>query len=249
MKAVILAGGLGERLKKGLRHYGSNVRVEPKPLVEVNGIPLIRHVIEQIVSTSDIREFVVATGYLGDNISTYFNEVRQELSKFNVNIKVIDTGVESQKAGRLLKLKEIGCFNDGEDFLLSNADDLYDINVSEIINFHKNHNDLLTIVTSPWKADFGEIEYDKSSMKIINMVEKGERVVNTGLMILDPRVLEYAKPELNMECDVYPHVVRLGKASCYHHNGRWMSANNVEELRLVEVALNENKINMKKLTI
>ena len=124
MKVVILAGGLGTRLPE----YTKTI---PKPMVKIKGKPIITYIINHYKKFG-FNHFIIATGYKGRIIKNYFKK-----NKFESNIEVIDTGLKTMTGGRVKRIKEY--LKEEDDFLLTYGDGLCNINIAELIKFHKSY--------------------------------------------------------------------------------------------------------------
>src|SRR5947209_1750997 len=151
MKAVILAGGLGTRLSE-------ETDVRPKPMVEIGGRPILWHIMKHLAHY-DVREFIVALGYKGDMIKRYFADYSRLNADFTVQLRsgdvlrhqscvedwtvhLVDTGLTTMTGGRL---KRLAGLLGGETFLMTYGDGLADLNIADLIKFHKQHQRLATI--------------------------------------------------------------------------------------------------------
>lgn len=143
MKCVILAGGLGTRISE-------ETDLKPKPMIEIRGMPLLWHLMK-IYSTYDINDFVICCGYKGYMIKEYFANYFLHMSDVTINMKnnkmevhkkfaepwkvtLVDTGIETMTGGRLKRVKN---YLEHDTFCFTYGDGLSNINISELINFHK----------------------------------------------------------------------------------------------------------------
>ncbi|HCK04006.1 MAG TPA: glucose-1-phosphate cytidylyltransferase, partial [Methylophilaceae bacterium] len=162
MKAVILAGGLGTRLSE-------ETHSRPKPMVEIGGMPILWHIMK-ILDFYGINEFIICCGYKGFYIKDYFNnyhlrntDVTFDLannsseiirnSKENWSVTCVDTGDDTLTGGRLKRVKEF--LSPNEPFLFTYGDGVGDINVNNLINFHKSHGKLATVTAVTPPGRFG----------------------------------------------------------------------------------------------
>ena len=155
MKVIILAGGFGTRLSE----YTDTI---PKPMVSIGGKPIISHIM-QIYSNYGHNDFYVALGYKGNVIKDYFKSTNNDSWKINL----IDTGTDSMTGGRVKRFQKlIG----NETFMLTYGDGLWDINITDLVSFHKNHGKLLTVTAVRPPARFGALKLKES--EVINFKEK-----------------------------------------------------------------------------
>lgn len=196
MKAVILAGGLGTRLSEetGLR---------PKPMVEVGGRPILWHIMK-LYSFHGINEFIICCGYKGFMIKEYFANYFLHMSditfdmannKMKVhrqraedwNVTLIDTGEFTQTGGRIKRIKEY--LND--TFCLTYGDGLSNINIKELINFHKNQKCDATISAVQPNGRFGSLDIDKYRVsKFLEKPQGDGQWVNGGFMVCEPAIID-----------------------------------------------------------
>lgn len=242
MQAVILAGGLGTRLSEmtGLR---------PKPMVEVGPWPILRHIME-VYSHHGVDEFVVALGYLGDVIKRYFQDmvdldgdVTLDLGARRVDrhgsrlpswrIHLVETGLHTQTAGRLLALAPRLA---GGPFMLTYGDGLSNVDVGALLAFHKAQGKLATITAVRPPARFGALTLEEG--RVAAFVEKtqlAEGWINGGFMVLEPGVLAYLKsPEQVLERDVLPVLAAQGQLAAFRHEGYWQCMDTVRDLKMLQ---------------
>ena len=176
MKAVILAGGLGTRISE-------ETHLKPKPMIEIGGKPILWHIMK-IYSAYGINEFVICCGYKGYMVKEYFanyflhtsdvtfdmqNNKMEVHQKFAEPWKVtlVDTGLETMTGGRLKKVKN---FVEGETFCFTYGDGVSDVNISKLIEFHKNNKTIATVTAIQPPGRFGTL--DISGNKITSFKEK-----------------------------------------------------------------------------
>ena len=151
MKVVILCGGKGTRLAE-------ETKIKPKPMVKIGNKPILSHLIE-IFNRQGFKDIILATGYKGHIIKNYYDNKK--------NILVVDTGKNTLTGGRLLKLSKY--LKDGP-FFMTYGDGLADINLKQLLKFHKKHKKLATITAVRPPARFGELYLNKN--KVIRFQEK-----------------------------------------------------------------------------
>ena len=147
MKVVIFAGGYGSRL-------GSLTSNTPKPLIKLNGTPIIWHIMKYY-SIFGLNDFIILGGYKYKVLQKYFSQNKKKFSTNNVNwnIKVVNTGKNTMTGGRLKRIKNL--LVDGDDFCLTYGDGLSDLNIAKQIKFHKKKKKLATILAVHPPARFG----------------------------------------------------------------------------------------------
>lgn len=242
MKCVILAGGLGTRLRE-------ETEFKPKPMVEIGGIPIIWHIMKNL-SKFGINDFVICLGYKGHLIKDYFlnfenwnNDIRVKLGKFREvevlsqssyhpwNISLVDTGLESNTALRLKKIKR---FIGNERFLVTYGDGLSDINISDLIEFHESHQKLATLTAVQPISRFGLITLNEKN-KICEFKEKQkiEAWVNGGFFIFEPKVFDYFNDDEPLEQGPLNKMVKDEQIFAFKHGGFWQPMDTYRESLLL----------------
>jgi glucose-1-phosphate cytidylyltransferase len=244
MKAVILAGGRGTRLSE-------ETQLKPKPLVEAHGKPLIWHIMQNF-SRFGVNEFIVLSGYKGQQIREYFanfwlhqadltfdlstsNQVVHEVRGLPWKVTVIDTGNDTNTGGRILYLKD----SISEDFLLTYGDGISDVDISELMSCHKDSNNLATLTAVQPPARFGALNLKNN--KVINFQEKPDSDgawVNGGFFVFNPDIFEFISGgNTSLEIDVLPRIASLGKLGAHLHKGFWQPVDTIRDLQRLEEAI------------
>ena len=194
MKTVILSGGLGTRLSEMTAHV-------PKPMVEIGGKPILWHIMN-IYANYGFEEFIIALGYKGEIIKEYFLNYRGIHSDLNIDlssgqvemygetntnwrVQLIDTGLHTQTGGRIKALKD---YIENETFLLTYGDGVADIDISELVAFHKSHGKLATVTAVHPPARFGGLVLNGN--KVEEFSEKNqaqEGWINGGFFVLEQK--------------------------------------------------------------
>lgn len=207
MRTVILCGG------KGTRAY-PHTTVVPKPLLEVDGEPVLGHLL-RIYADQGFTEFVLSAGHLADRIVEF---ARGCPSSWDV--EVVDTGVETGTAGRLTGVRHL---LDGP-FMANYADGLGDVDLAALVDFHSGHPGAATLTSMALPSQYGTIETDRYD-RIIEFREKPrlpDHRINGGYFVFDPRVFDHFHgPDL--ERDVLPELGDAGQLYAYRHQGFWKS--------------------------
>ena len=211
MKAVILAGGKGTRLKP-------YTTVFPKPLMPIGDKPILEIVVQQLKSHG-FNEMIMAVGHLAELIMTFFNDG----SKYGIKIKYTREDQPLGTAGPLALMKD----ELNETFLMTNGDVLTTLNFSELVNYHKRNGTIATIALKKRdvKIDFGVVELDDSN-SIVGYSEKPkiDHLVSMGVYIFEPRVLEYIKPTEYLDFpDLIKRLISNGEiVKGYVYDGYWL---------------------------
>ena len=246
MKAVILAGGRGTRLSE-------ETQFKPKPMVEACGQPLIWHIMQNY-SRFGITDFIVLTGYKGQQLREYFanywlnnSDITFDLSKETTkvhkvrglpwNVSVIDTGLDTNTGGRILQIKNLV----DADFLLTYGDGVADVDINELINSHNNSDNVATLTAVRPPARFGALEIEGN--QIIDFREKSESDsswINGGFFLMSPKIFDFFDSENPIfELDVLPGVAKVKKLGAYKHTGLWQPVDTIRDLEKLEELINQ----------
>lgn len=229
MKAVILAGGLGTRLSE-------ETVIKPKPMVEIGGKPIIWHIMKSY-SAHGINEFVICLGYKGYLIKEYFANYFLHVSDVTFDLKnnkmeihqnsseswkvtLVDTGEETMTGGRL---KRVGKYLGDEDFCFTYGDGVSDVNISELVKFHKEQGRLATVTAVQPPGRFGVLDFENTLVKGFKEKPQGDGAwINGGFFVLSPKVLEYIEHDkTTWEQEPMNKLAFTGQLSAYMHNGFW----------------------------
>jgi len=241
MKVVILAGGLGTRLSE-------ETDLKPKPMVEIGGKPILWHIMK-IYSYYGFNDFIICCGYKGYMIKEYFvnyflhqadvsidlKENKLEIEQPNVEpwrIKMIDTGLDTMTGGRIKRIqKHIG----NEPFLLTYGDGLGNVNISELVAFHKEQKKLATVTVVQPSGRFGAIHFDaENAINIFSFQEKpkGDNSwINGGFFVLQPEVFDYIKDGDTTVWEKEPleNLAKDGQLCAYRHNSFWKPMDTIRD--------------------
>ena len=241
MKTVILAGGLGTRLAE-------ETETKPKPMVEIGGRPILWHIMN-IYRESGYREFVVALGYKGDVVKSYFlnyrylrNNISIDFSRGRVEVedgepedwavRLIDTGLQTQTGGRLRRLApSLG----HEAFMVTYGDGVADLDVRDLVAFHRRHGRLATVTAVRPPARFGGLVFDGDI--VTQFAEKpqiGEGWINGGFFVFEPQVLDYIDGDDTMlEREPLERLAADRQLAAYRHEGFWQCMDTLRDVRLL----------------
>jgi glucose-1-phosphate cytidylyltransferase len=244
VKAIILAGGFGSRLSE-------ETALRPKPMVEVGGKPILWHIMN-IYAAHGVEEFIVALGYRGESIKQYFlsfyalnNDISVDLASGetivhnggrqpNWKVHLVDTGLHTQTGGRLRRLR--GWLEPDETFMFTYGDGVTDLDVRDLLRFHRSHGKLATVTTVRSPARFGRIGFDGD--RIVDFYEKpeaGEGWINGGYFVLHARAIDYIEgDETVWEREAVEALVRDGQLMGYRHAGFWSCMDTLKEKNFLE---------------
>ncbi|AUQ70799.1 glucose-1-phosphate cytidylyltransferase [Phaeobacter inhibens] len=248
MKAVILAGGLGTRLSE-------ETSLKPKPMVEIGGRPILWHIMK-IYTSFGITDFVICLGYKGYVIKEFFanyalqtSDVTIDMSSGSVEvhraavepwrISLIDTGEHTMTGGRL---KRISHLIDGT-FCMTYGDGVGDINIKELVSFHRSHGLKSTVTAVAPPGRFGLL--DLNDTRVAGFVEKpkgeGGRI-NGGFFVLEPEALDVIDGDADMwEDNPMRRLVSQGQMAAFHHDGFWQPMDTLRDKNNLEQLWNEGR--------
>ena len=251
MKVVILAGGLGTRISE-------ESHLVPKPMIKIGGKPILWHIMQYYASYGH-KEFIILAGYKQEVIKDYFNnyylhnsdttfylknQSRQLVKSYSDDwiVTVLDTGLHTSTAGRLLYAKEHLINEDA--FLLTYGDGLSDVNLDELISSHKQSKADVTLTAIRPKGRFGLLDIDDKNM-IKSFKEKSDNDlnwINGGFMVVNPSIYQQIKSENDvLETDVFPVFSNNGLYS-FKHYGFWQSMDTLRDKELLENLISQDII-------
>jgi glucose-1-phosphate cytidylyltransferase len=248
MKAVILCGGQGTRLRE-------KTETIPKPMVRIGGKPILWHIL-RTYAHYDITDFILCLGYKGDVIKDYFrnflaanndftvtlgeqSSIQIDLQSFpeaNWTVTLADTGENSMTGSRV---KQIQKYLHGEDtFLLTYGDGLCDVNVEETLAFHKRGGQLLTVTGVRPPSRYGEIISDETDT-VVSFAEKpqvGTSMINGGYFVCDASFLNYLSddPSCILERGPMEQCAKDKQMKAFEHQGFWQCMDTFREWQYLE---------------
>jgi glucose-1-phosphate cytidylyltransferase len=230
MKAVILAGGLGTRISE-------ESFSRPKPMIEIGGKPILWHIMKTY-SHHGIHDFVICCGYKGYVIKEYFanyflhlSDVTFDMSNNRMEVHqqhsepwkvtLVDTGENTMTGGRVKRVVEY--VRDEETFCLTYGDGVSDVNISELIAFHKSQNVMATLVATRSPARFGVLNLKGDKVTSFMEKPKSDRtLINGGFFVLSPRVIDYiAGDQTSWEQEPLEKLAQEGNLAAFQHHGFW----------------------------
>ena len=231
MIAVILCGGKGTRLAE-------ETHSRPKPLVKIGSAPILSHILN-IYFKSGISDFVLALGYLGNEIINHYNKQWREDAIYGslrnyINLDFVDTGLNAMTGGRLHALRER--LSGEDEFLLTYGDGLSDVNIGDVIKFHRNHKKTATITAVHPPARFGVLEID--DFRVTHFREKSQTDVgwiNGGFFVLNKSILNLINGEHTV-LEEFPleYLASNGELMAYKHDGFWQCMDTVRDKEYLE---------------
>lgn len=242
MKVAILAGGVGSRLSE-------ETEVKPKPMVEIGGKPILWHIMMHY-SYYGYKHFVIALGYKGEVIKKYMVDYCSLNSDLTVNLRtgevkimggykpdwtveLIDTGVPTATGGRIKRLKP---YLDNGTFFLTWGDGVSDINLHDLLRFHKSHGKLATLTAVRPPARFGHLELDGD--QVVEFSEKPqtkEGWINGAFFVLEPGVFDYIDgDDTQFEREPLERLAKDGQLMAYKHTSFWQCMDTLRDKKRLE---------------
>ena len=242
MKAVLLAGGLGTRMRE-------ETEFRPKPMVEVGGRPVLWHIMK-ILGQQAVKDFVVCTGYKSEVIKNYFTNygaVNQDFTvklgdqtnikyhgshdEFDWTVTVADTGALTQTGGRISRIRK---FVEGERFLCTYGDGIADIDLDALVAYHESHGKIATMTAIQPLSRFGVLDLD-SDGSVLRFKEKPqvEGWINIGYFIFEPAIFDYLDDNSVLEQEPLRRLAEDGQIAAYPHTGFWQPMDTFRESQML----------------
>jgi len=257
MKVVLLAGGYGTRISEESKY-------KPKPMVEIGDMPILWHIMKYY-SSFGFNEFIICAGYKQQIIKRWFSDYflynsdvtfdfsnkKDELTVHTNKVEpwkvtIIDTGLDTLTGGRIKRVKD---YIGDEDFLLTYGDGLSDVDLNELIKFHKKSGKTATITVVKPSERFGVPVLDKAGnvKSFSEKLNNEETYVNAGYMVLSPNVFKYIGGDSTaFEGDVLPVLAKDGELAGYRHSGFWQCMDTLREKNDLEEMWLSGKAQWKK---
>jgi glucose-1-phosphate cytidylyltransferase len=252
MDVVILCGGKGTRLSE-------ETNLKPKPMVEIGGKPILWHIMKYY-STFGYNRFVLALGYKADYIKEYFLNYKVTNSDFTTNllpntppvfhneaeesnweITFIDTGLETLKGARIKRIEK---HLKSDNFHLTYGDGVSNVDIGNLVKFHKNHGKLATVSAVRPPSRFGEMVIKGDDVNVFD--EKSQMhtgFINGGFFVLNKKVLDYLSEEEDCDFEFGPlqQIVKDKQLKAYKHNDFWQCMDNVRERDFLNKLIEKGK--------
>lgn len=243
MKVVILAGGYGTRISE-------ESQFKPKPMIEIGGMPIIWHIMKEF-SFYGFNEFVICAGYKQDYIKKWFRDYSLITSDVSFDftsgdtvithnkhtepwkVTVIDTGLQTQTGGRVKRIKE---YIGNEPFILTYGDAVSDIDVKQLVDYHKSHGKLATVSVYNFGQNKGVLEIKDGKVEAFR--EKSNLdgdLINIGYMVLEPEFFDYIDGDATvLEKDPMSKLIDNNQLMAYVHKGFWQCMDTMREKEKLE---------------
>ena len=250
MKVVILCGGLGTRLRE-------ETEFRPKPMVEVGGRPILWHIMKTYAHYG-FSDFVLCLGYRGATIKDYFLNYETINNDFSVclgeksriqyhgrhseqdfTVTLADTGLECMTGGRIRKIQK---YLVGDRFLLTYGDGVSDVDISQLIEFHRNHGKLATVTTVSPMSRFGIVELtDESRVRKFTEKPKSDGLMSAGYFVLERGVFDYlGGDDCVFERDPLERLAADGQLMAYRHEGFFYAMDTYREYQYLNELWHNN---------
>lgn len=242
MKAVLLAGGLGTRMRE-------ETEFRPKPMVEIGGRPVLWHIMK-LLGQQSLRDFVICAGYKSEQIKNYFLNYRAMNLDFTVRlgggqapqyhgdhdeddwmVTVADTGALTMTGGRIKRVQQ---YVGNETFLCTYGDGIADVDLEALLAFHRSHGKLATVTSVHPTSRFGILEIDDQGL-VRRFKEKpqGDGWINIGYFIFEPGVFDYLGDDSVLEEEPLRRLAEDGQLAAYRHTGFWQPMDTYRETQLL----------------
>ena len=242
MKAVLLAGGLGTRMRE-------ETEFRPKPMVDVGGRPVLWHIMK-VLGEQSIEEFVICTGYKSEYIKNYFVNYGSVNQDFTVHlgdhrgityhgdheeadwkVTVADTGALTMTGGRIKRIQK---YVGDERFLCTYGDGIADIDLKALVEYHESHGKLATMTTVQPLSRFGVLDLaDDGSVRQFKEKPQVEGWINIGYFIFEPGVFDYLDNDSVLEEEPLHRLAEDGQIAAYPHHGFWQPMDTYRETLLL----------------
>ena len=241
MKCVLLAGGLGTRLREETEH-------RPKPMVPVGGRPILWHIMKNYTAAG-ITDFVICLGYRGDVVREYFLNYRAMNTDTTVevdtgrvtlhgdteatrwSVTLAETGALTTTGGRVFRALP---YTDGERFLCTYGDGLADVDIADVIRFHESHGQLATMTVVRPQSRFGVLDMnDDGRVNAFHEKPQATDYVNAGFFVFEPGFAKYLDAECILEQEPLRHAAADGELMAYRHDGWWQPMDTYREFTML----------------
>lgn len=249
MKVVILAGGLGTRLAE-------ETEIKPKPMIEVGGRPLLWHIMRHYAHY-DFKEFFIALGYRGETIKRFFVDhsslsgnltidlqrgqiAEQESEREDWIVHPLNTGAETNTGGRIKRLEpELN----GSTFMVTYGDGVSNVNLADLLAFHRSHGRIATVTAVRPPARFGGLIFDGDLVsEFTEKPQIGEGWINGGFLAFEPAIFDYLKgDDTSLEADALEQLARDRQLAAYRHEDFWQCMDTLRDKRLLETLWHEQR--------
>jgi glucose-1-phosphate cytidylyltransferase len=249
MKVAILAGGLGSRLAE-------ETELKPKPMVEIGGKPILWHIMMHYAHYG-FNEFAIALGYKGEVIKKYMLDYCSLNRDLSVSLKtgkvtmtggavpdwtvdLVDTGMKTQTGGRI---KRLAPYMNNETFMLTWGDGVSDVNLNDLIAFHRAHGKLATLTAVRPSARFGHLEMEGDQItEFSEKPQTKEGWINGAFFVLEPEIFDFIDgDDTHFEMEPLGRLAAEGQLMAYRHTGFWQCMDTIREKKILETFWDNGK--------
>ena len=243
MKVVILAGGMGSRLSE-------ETEIKPKPMIEIGDKPMLWHIMK-LYSHYGFNDFIICLGYRGYLIKEFFAnyllhqsditiDVCKNKTKIHQNysepwcVTLVNTGLETQTGGRIKRIQK---YVGKEPFMLTYGDGVADVNINELLKFHKKNGKYATVTAVQPPGRFGALNIDNKNnvIKFQEKIKGDGGLINGGFFVLEPEIFKYIKDDLTYwEYDPMENLAKNQQLKAYKHAGFWKPMDTLRDKRELE---------------
>jgi glucose-1-phosphate cytidylyltransferase len=252
MKVVILAGGFGTRISE-------ETHIKPKPMIEIGDKPILWHIMK-IYSSYGFNDFVICLGYKSHNIKEYFSNYMLNHSDITFDfqsenrciihqnstepwkVTLVETGLNTLTGGRIKRIQD---YIGNNPFMLTYGDGVGDVNIKELVEFHKSHGKLATVTATQPKGRFGALSLS-SDQKVEKFQEKLQGDggwINAGFFVLQPKVFNYLNngDQTIFEKEPLEKLAEDSQLMAFKHTGFWQPMDTLKDKRYLQELWDSNK--------
>ena len=244
MKVVILAGGRGSRLSE-------ETHLRPKPMVEIGNYPILWHIMK-IYASYGFDDFVICCGYKGEMIKDYFTNYYMRTSDLTIDmsnnsvevhkkvnepwkVTLVDTGLETNTAGRIMRVRK---YLDNQPFMLTYGDGVSNVDINEVLKFHRENGKIATITAAKPAGRWGTIQISDNVGIVDTFQEKNKTEqswVNSGFAVFEQGIFDYLVDESEqLEREPYDKLVADRQIDAFKHFGFWHAMDTVNDRAVLE---------------
>jgi glucose-1-phosphate cytidylyltransferase len=244
MKVVILAGGMGTRISE-------ESHLKPKPMIEIGEKPILWHIMK-IYGHYGCRDFVICLGYKSYVIKEFFEhfflhnsdvtfdfqsgQEQKIIHNYHAepwSITLVETGRDTLTGGRV---KRVRSYLDEQPFLLTYGDGVGDVDIGELVKFHKSHGKLATVTATQPSGRFGSLALSGTNVTSFQEKPKGDGAwINGGFFVMQPEVLDYIEgDDTVLEREPLERLAREGQLMAYKHHGFWQPMDTLRDKNYLE---------------
>jgi glucose-1-phosphate cytidylyltransferase len=244
LKVVILAGGRGTRLAE-------ETTIRPKPLVQIGEKPILWHIMMHY-SSHGMTEFMIALGYKGDLIKSFFADEVSLRGSITIDyasrsverleaplsvedswrVHLVDTGIDTPTGGRMQRLAPL---LGNETFMMTFGDGVSNVDVGELLEFHKAHGHLATVTTVRSPNRFGQLQFDGDAVASFEeKPQQSDTWISGGFFVLEPGVFDYLGVDRDWSSECLPQLAADGQLMAYRHESFWQCMDTIQERTYLE---------------